>query len=143
MSIQFSVFLVLPLSRWTWVWASSRSWWWPGKPGVLQSTGSQSERHDWQTELSSNPSVYYPLTQMFLTHWSIFDIDYDPCVTLKTASMPHKISKSINVVSVLKNTLAKWQEQAYKQLQCTADRYVETDHGKQRNKNNVSIVQHQ
>ena len=25
------------LSRWTWVWASSGSWWWTGKPGVLQS----------------------------------------------------------------------------------------------------------
>ena len=27
------------LNRWTWVWASSGSWWWIGKPGVLQSTG--------------------------------------------------------------------------------------------------------
>ena len=35
-------------SRWTWVWASSRSWWWTGKSGVLQSMGSQS-----QTWLSS------------------------------------------------------------------------------------------
>ena len=26
---------------WTWVWASSGSWWWTGKPGVLQSMGSQ------------------------------------------------------------------------------------------------------
>ena len=25
------------LTRWTWAWASSRSWWWTGKPGVLQS----------------------------------------------------------------------------------------------------------
>ena len=25
------------LARWTWVWVSSRSWWWIGKPGVLQS----------------------------------------------------------------------------------------------------------
>ena len=25
----------------TWVWASSRSWWWTGKPGVLQSMGLQ------------------------------------------------------------------------------------------------------
>ena len=29
------------LSRWTWVWASSMSWWWTGSPGVLQSMGSQ------------------------------------------------------------------------------------------------------
>ena len=26
---------------WTWVWASSRSWWWTGKPGMLQSMGLQ------------------------------------------------------------------------------------------------------
>ena len=31
------------LTRWTWVWASSRSWWWTGKPGVLQSMGSHSQ----------------------------------------------------------------------------------------------------
>ena len=29
------------LTRWTWVWASSSSWWWTGKPGMLQSMGSQ------------------------------------------------------------------------------------------------------
>ena len=37
--------------RWTWVWASSRSWWWTGKPSVLQSMGSRRVRHDWVTEL--------------------------------------------------------------------------------------------
>ena len=31
------------LTQWTWVWASSESWWWTGKPGVLQSMGSQSQ----------------------------------------------------------------------------------------------------
>ena len=30
------------LTGWTWVWASSGSWWWTGKLGVLQSMGSQS-----------------------------------------------------------------------------------------------------
>ena len=30
------------LTRWTWVWVTSSSWWWTGKPGVLQSMGSQS-----------------------------------------------------------------------------------------------------
>ena len=38
--------------QWTWVWASSRSWWWTGRPGVLQSTGLQRVRHDWATELN-------------------------------------------------------------------------------------------
>ena len=27
--------------QWTWVWVSSRSWWWTGRPGVLQSMRSQ------------------------------------------------------------------------------------------------------
>ena len=36
----------------TWVWASSGSWWWTGKPGVLQSMGLQRVRHNWRTELN-------------------------------------------------------------------------------------------
>ena len=38
-------------SWWKWVWASSRSWRWTGRPGVLQSMGSQRVGHDWVTEL--------------------------------------------------------------------------------------------
>ena len=37
---------------WTWVWVNSESWWWTGKPGVLQSMGSQRIGHDWATELN-------------------------------------------------------------------------------------------
>ena len=40
------------LTQWTWVCASSRSWWWTGKPGMLQSMGWQWARHDWATELN-------------------------------------------------------------------------------------------
>ena len=39
------------LALWTWVWARSRSWWWIGKPGVLQFMGLQRVRHHWVTEL--------------------------------------------------------------------------------------------
>ena len=39
-------------TQWTCIWASSGSWWWTGKPGVLQSMGSQRVRHDWATELN-------------------------------------------------------------------------------------------
>ena len=38
------------LTRWIFVWVSSGSWLWIGKPGVLQSMGSQRIRHDWATE---------------------------------------------------------------------------------------------
>ena len=37
---------------WTWVWVNSGSWWWTGRPGVLQFMGSQRVRHDWVTELN-------------------------------------------------------------------------------------------
>ena len=40
------------LTRWTWVWVDSRSWWWTGRPGVPQSMGSWRVRHDWATELN-------------------------------------------------------------------------------------------
>ena len=38
------------LTRWTWVWASSKRWWRTEKPGVLQFMGSQRVRHDLATE---------------------------------------------------------------------------------------------
>ena len=40
------------LTRWTWSWASSTSWWWTGRPGVLQSMKLQRVGHDWATELN-------------------------------------------------------------------------------------------
>ena len=43
---------------WTWVWASSGSWWWTGKPGVLQSMESQS-----RTQLSNWTELGAPITK--------------------------------------------------------------------------------
>ena len=34
------------------VWVNSGTWWWTGKPGVLQPMGSQRVGHDWVTELN-------------------------------------------------------------------------------------------
>ena len=58
---------------WTWVWASSRSWWRTGKPGVLQSVASQRVGHDWATELNvkvcvlNNFAWNYRYTFFFMT----------------------------------------------------------------------------
>ena len=38
------------LTWWVWVWASSRRRWRTGKPGMLQSMGSQIVGHNWVTE---------------------------------------------------------------------------------------------
>ena len=49
------------LTQWTWVWVDSRSWWWTGRPGVLQFVGLQRVRHDWATELKWYEVVYLTL----------------------------------------------------------------------------------
>ena len=41
-------------TQWTWVWVDSGSWWWTGRPGVLQFMGLQRVGHDWATELNWN-----------------------------------------------------------------------------------------
>ena len=47
------------LTQWTWGWASSKSWWWTGKPSMLQSTGSQRVGHNWVTELKFSNECKY------------------------------------------------------------------------------------
>ena len=53
---------IASLTQWTWVWASSGSWRWTGKPDVLQFMGSQRVRHNlsgWKTttrEALASPS---------------------------------------------------------------------------------------
>ena len=46
-------------TQWTWVWVSSGSWWWTGKPGMLQSMGSQRAGNNWVTELNLNWSLTF------------------------------------------------------------------------------------
>jgi len=48
---RWDVWMASP-TRWTWPWASSGSWWWTGRPGVLPSMGSERVGHDWATELN-------------------------------------------------------------------------------------------
>ena len=51
------------LTWWTWVWASSGSWWWTGEPGVLQIAENWTWLRDW-AELQEH------LTQQFYTVWN-------------------------------------------------------------------------
>ena len=45
-------------TQWTWVWVNSASWQWTGKPGMLQSIGSQRVRHNWVTELNWTENLF-------------------------------------------------------------------------------------
>ena len=51
-------------TQWTWVWVNSGSWWWTGRPGVLQFMGLQSRTwlNDW-TELK-DPSHTHTHTKL-------------------------------------------------------------------------------
>ena len=49
---------------WTWVWGvNSGSWWWTGRPGVLQFMGSQRVQHNWATELNWRPKIFAEETE--------------------------------------------------------------------------------
>ena len=59
-------------TQWTWVWTNSGRQWRTGKPGVLQSTGSQRVRHDLVTEQQQKDLIYMvcflsPALTMFST----------------------------------------------------------------------------
>ena len=58
-------------TRWTWVWVSSGSWWWTGKPGRLQSMGSQRVRHDWVTELNGTEMLVAQLCLTLCDPWTV------------------------------------------------------------------------
>ena len=44
-------------TQWTWVWITSRSWWWTGRPGMLRFMGSQRVGHDWANWTELNPVI--------------------------------------------------------------------------------------
>ena len=62
-------------TQWTWVWVNSGSWWWTGRPGVLQSMGLQRVRHDWATELNwmcvCTCAQLLSCVQLFVTPWTV------------------------------------------------------------------------
>ena len=62
-----------------WTWVDSGSWWWTGKPGVLQSMGSQRVGHYWTIELNWTSE----LQDVSILHNSYLIIDCNyPCPDL-------------------------------------------------------------
>ena len=60
--------LIASLTLWTW--ASSGSWWWTGKPGVLQPMGSQRVGRDWATELNCmHPNIHSSIICLSTDEW--------------------------------------------------------------------------
>ena len=55
-------------TRGMWVWVNSGSWWWTGRPGVLQFMGLQRVGHNWATELNwtNHKHVERFITKLYL-----------------------------------------------------------------------------
>ena len=77
------------LTRWTWVWVDSSSWWWTGRPGVLWFTGSQRVGYDWATELnwtfrSEHLHLFYNLSRGQWGEWSFAGLPGNQWANLKS-----------------------------------------------------------
>ena len=53
-------------TQWTWVWASSGRWWRTGKPGMLQSKGTQRIEHIWAPEKQQIALTLYQIRMLLL-----------------------------------------------------------------------------
>ena len=56
---------MVSLTWWTWVWVSSGSWWWTGKPDMLQSMGLQRVWCEWATEV-----IWTDFCVFFKVNWT-------------------------------------------------------------------------
>ena len=77
----------------TWVWVNSWSWWWTGRPGVVQSMGSQRVRYDWATELN----LFWVKLCCSVRQWFSFfifhvDIQFPNIICWRYGSFPIKWS---------------------------------------------------
>ena len=64
-------------THWIWIGTSSRSWWWPGKPGVLQPMGSQ---RDWTELLLSKFRQFLAIYRIFqLFHIKVWGKGKETC----------------------------------------------------------------
>ena len=83
-------------TQWTSVWVDSGSWWWTGRPGVLQLTGSQRVGHDSVTELKDSLEKFWnylaKLLLVLLTY--IFVICCSPCI-YRLDNFPTQLQVSI------------------------------------------------
>ena len=93
------------LTQWTWVWVYSGSWWWTGKPGVLQSMGSQRVGHNWATELNWCMYIYVCLCVYYIYIY-IYKLFLFQFISLENSSSlflqtDQITSSEINVLHVL------------------------------------------
>ena len=120
-------FAWVSLTRWTWVWASSRSWWWTGKPGMLQSMGSQNRTwlSDWTElilKLTEQPAAASPtvpclhkpsrpvlwrrkLVSNYLHPDSVSALS---CISSLIPCLPRRLSSPFRISFICQNSTQLW-----------------------------------
>ena len=95
------------LTQWTWVWARFWSWWWTGKPGVLQSMGSQRVGHDQAMELMDSAML---LTYSFIPGMNSFDVlKKTSCLKMEGSVQALQLQGIFTPFNLdLKTTLKRW-----------------------------------
>ena len=103
------------LTRQTWVWVNSGSWWWTGRPGLLQFMGSQRVGHDWATELNWILSEIIFQIFEYLTNISkqIFVSDFtNQKHNIRLVESENKLSysreKNTYLMTFINSTYTKW-----------------------------------
>ena len=89
-------------ARWTWVWVNSGSWWWTGRPGMLQSMGSQRVGHDRVTELNWAEQLVQSSLLLIIAIkieklsfiWKILNWDFPDDPVVKTQKVNFHCSKA-------------------------------------------------
>ena len=95
------VSIYLPWSDGTWLWVKSGSWWWTGRPGMLQFMGSQRVRHYWVTEL--NWTELMGADAMISVFWML---SFKPTYSLSSFTFIKRLfsSSSLSAIRVVSST---------------------------------------
>ena len=137
----------------TWVCVNSGCWWWTGRPGVLQFTGSQRVGHDWVTELNwtelsgktskwNSPGIETILKTM---RWEKFGFQADREAADQQANKVENLGKAlsymVNRVSIRMQDYSVRKGQSFQQYTLgKVDIHMEKNILHTRHKNELKIV---
>jgi len=94
----------------TWVWVNSRSWWWTGRPGVLQSMGSQRVRQHQVTELNWTVALQWCVSFCCTAKWISSMYTYIPS---DLDFLPIQVSESTECSSLCSAAGSHWSPSLY------------------------------